>query len=72
MTMYETIMHTHVLWISFRASCASSGDLEPVTKTEQPLAARSLAVDRPIPLVDPVIRAVLPATDIPTACFCIN
>lgn len=53
-TIYETIVHTHVLWISFRASCASSGDLEPVTKTEQPLAARSLAVDRPITLVDPV------------------
>uniref|UniRef100_A0A8W8IPZ8 Uncharacterized protein n=1 Tax=Magallana gigas TaxID=29159 RepID=A0A8W8IPZ8_MAGGI len=53
-TIYETIVHTHVLWISFRASCASSGDLEPVTKTEQPWATRSLAVDRPIPLVDPV------------------
>lgn len=43
--------------MSCKGSWAFSGDLEPVTITEHPLDARSLAVACPIPLVDPVIKA---------------
>ena len=55
---------THVLLMSCRASVAFSREREPVTRTEHPRAPRSLAVDWPMPLVDPVISAVLPASDI--------
>ena len=47
--------------VTARAASRRSSALRPAMATAAPLAARASAVARPIPLLPPVIRAVLPA-----------